>query len=370
MEVDGASVAPEPREVWAVNKPAGVVSTAREPGRRPAVTELVDSERRLYPVGRLDADSTGLILLTNDGELANRLTHPALRSAEDLSRPPRPAALRARSRAAARRGAAGGRDRPLPAEVERLGERELEITIREGRKRQVRRMAEAIGNEVEALTRIRIGSLELGELRRGEARRLDGGRGRRALGRFRAMSDDLRLWAVRGATKARSNNPETIVEATEELMRELISRNELDARADGELHLHLDPRPERRVPGGRGAQARPRRRSRCSARREIDVPGAMPSVIRVLVHYYAPARSQPGACVPRRGPGAALRPEGGAVGGPGPGGDAGRHRGDRLGDGRGLAHRLPRHRRAGEARGPADRPLATRGRSRAAPPGR
>ena len=69
-------MAPEPREVWALNKPAGVVSTASEPGSRRAVTELVDSERRLYPVGRLDADSTGLILLTNDGELANRLTHP------------------------------------------------------------------------------------------------------------------------------------------------------------------------------------------------------------------------------------------------------------------------------------------------------
>ena len=76
VRVAGRSVAPEPREVWAVNKPAGVVSTAREPGQRRAVTELVASERRLYPVGRLDADSTGLILLTNDGELANRLTHP------------------------------------------------------------------------------------------------------------------------------------------------------------------------------------------------------------------------------------------------------------------------------------------------------
>ena len=83
--VGGRPVAPEPREVWAVNKPAGVVSTAREPGRRRAVTELVDSERRLYPVGRLDADSTGLILLTNDGELANRLTHPRYGVPEDLS---------------------------------------------------------------------------------------------------------------------------------------------------------------------------------------------------------------------------------------------------------------------------------------------
>ena len=76
VEADGRPVTPEPREVWIVNKPAGVTSTAREPGRRRAVVELVDSARRLYPVGRLDADSTGLILLTNDGELANRLTHP------------------------------------------------------------------------------------------------------------------------------------------------------------------------------------------------------------------------------------------------------------------------------------------------------
>jgi 23S rRNA pseudouridine2605 synthase len=172
VEVDGRRIAAEPREVWAVNKPRGVVSTAREPGRRPAVTELVDSRRRLYPVGRLDADSTGLILLTNDGELANRLTHPRYRvpktylvrlaltpSERDLDR--------------LRSGVRLDDGKTTPAEVEWLGERKLEITIREGRKRQVRRMAEAIGNKVEALTRIRIGSLELGDLRRGEARRLD-----------------------------------------------------------------------------------------------------------------------------------------------------------------------------------------------------
>jgi 23S rRNA pseudouridine2605 synthase len=172
VEVDGRRIAAEPREVWAVNKPRGVVSTAREPGRRPAVTELVDSRRRLYPVGRLDADSTGLLLLTNDGELANRLTHPrygvpktylvrlALTPSErDLDR--------------LRSGVRLDDGKTTPAEVEWLGERKLEITIREGRKRQVRRMAKAIGNEVEALTRIRIGSLELGDLRPGEARRLD-----------------------------------------------------------------------------------------------------------------------------------------------------------------------------------------------------
>lgn len=172
VEVDGRPVAPEPREVWAVNKPKGVVSTAREPGARRPVTQLVESSRRLYPVGRLDADSTGLILLTNDGELANRLTHPRYAVAKTylvaLARPPAEADLDR-----LRKGVRLEDGPTAPAEVERLGERTLEITIREGRKRQVRRMAEAIGNQVEDLTRIRIGPLDLGDLRRGEARRLD-----------------------------------------------------------------------------------------------------------------------------------------------------------------------------------------------------
>jgi 23S rRNA pseudouridine2605 synthase len=172
VSVDGKPIGPEPREVWAVNKPKGVVSTAREPGRRRAVTQLVDSERRLYPVGRLDADSTGLILLTNDGGLANRLTHPRYGVRRTylvgLARAPSEADLDRL------RGGVRLEDGPTaPAEVERLAEREIEITIREGRKRQVRRMAEAVGNEVVELTRTRIGSLELSDLRRGEARRLD-----------------------------------------------------------------------------------------------------------------------------------------------------------------------------------------------------
>jgi 23S rRNA pseudouridine2605 synthase len=172
VEVDGRPVAPEPREVWAVNKPKGVVSTAREPGKRRAVTQLVESSRRLYPVGRLDADSTGLILLTNDGELANRLTHPRYGVPKtylvELARPPSEADLDR-----LRNGLRLDDGPTAPAEVERLDERQIEITIREGRKRQVRRMAEAIGNEAEGLTRIRIGPLDLGDLRRGEARRLD-----------------------------------------------------------------------------------------------------------------------------------------------------------------------------------------------------
>ena len=174
VRVRGEPVSPEPREVWALNKPTGVVSTAQEPGKRRAVTELVTSERRLYPVGRLDADSTGLILLTNDGELANRLTHPRYGVPKTyrvrLARPPSDSDLER-----LRRGVRLEDGVTSPADVERSGERDIDVTIREGRKRQVRRMAEAVGNEVESLQRIRFGSLDLGKLRRGEARRLESG---------------------------------------------------------------------------------------------------------------------------------------------------------------------------------------------------
>jgi 23S rRNA pseudouridine2605 synthase len=171
VEADGRPVTPEPREVWIVNKPAGVVSTAREPGRRRAVVELVDSPRRLYPVGRLDADSTGLILLTNDGELANRLTHPRYGVERSyrvrVRRPLTESQLRR-----LRRGVELDDGPTAPARVRRISPRVLEITLREGRNRQVRRMIEAVGNEVVSLARVRFGSLRLGELPQGKARPL------------------------------------------------------------------------------------------------------------------------------------------------------------------------------------------------------
>jgi 23S rRNA pseudouridine2605 synthase len=171
VEVDGRQVGPEPREVWILNKPAGVTSTAREPGARRAVTEVIDSDRRLYPVGRLDADSTGLILVTNDGELANRLTHPRYQVPRiyraRLRRPPSDADLRA-----LREGVELDDGRTAPARVRRVSPRVIEITIREGRNRQVRRMAEAIGNEIIDLTRTAFGPLRLGDLREGASRRL------------------------------------------------------------------------------------------------------------------------------------------------------------------------------------------------------
>ena len=171
VRVDGSPVGAEAREVWAVNKPAGVVSTAREPGERPAVVELVDSPARLYPVGRLDADSTGLLLLTNDGELANRLTHPRYGVAKTyLARLGRPPADRDLERL--RRGVELEDGRTAPTEVKRIARQEIEIVLREGRNRQVRRMVEAVGNRVVSLQRVSFGSLALGRLASGGSRRL------------------------------------------------------------------------------------------------------------------------------------------------------------------------------------------------------
>ncbi|HEY2477454.1 MAG TPA: pseudouridine synthase [Solirubrobacterales bacterium] len=171
VRVNGAPVGAEAREVWAVNKPAGVVSTAREPGARRAVVELVDSTARLYPVGRLDTDSTGLLLLTNDGALANRLTHPRYEVPKTyrarLARPPREREL-----ARLRRGVDLEDGPTAPAEVRQVGDRDIEIVLREGRNRQVRRMVEAVGNRVATLQRIAFGPLRLGNLSEGKARRL------------------------------------------------------------------------------------------------------------------------------------------------------------------------------------------------------
>jgi 23S rRNA pseudouridine2605 synthase len=170
--VDDEPVAPEALEVHVLNKPAGVVSTARDTHGRPTVTEMVPSGRRLYPVGRLDADTTGLILLTNDGALANKLTHPRYEVPRTylarVARAPVPEhALRA-----LREGVELDDGMTAPARVRQPEPGVLEITIHEGRKRQVRRMCEAIGHPVGELTRIAFGPLRLGDLAPGRHRRL------------------------------------------------------------------------------------------------------------------------------------------------------------------------------------------------------
>jgi 23S rRNA pseudouridine2605 synthase len=173
VALDGKRVQVEQaRAVYAVNKPRGVVSTARDPQGRRTVVALVPSQLRLYPVGRLDADSTGLILLTNDGELAHRLMHPSFEvpktyRARVFSAPVRPAAL-----AALRSGVELEDGRTSPARVSRISPDTIELTIHEGRKRQVKRMCEAVGHRVAALERVGFGPLVLGDLRPGAYRRL------------------------------------------------------------------------------------------------------------------------------------------------------------------------------------------------------
>ncbi len=173
VTVDGEPVSDQrARVVYAVNKPAGIVSTARDPQGRPTVVSLVPAQTRLYPVGRLDIDTTGLILLTNDGALAHRLTHPSFEVQKKylavLGRPPvREAALRM-----LRAGVELEDGRSAPARVKRVGPGAVELTIHEGRKRQVRRMCEQVGHPAKVLVRIKFGSLELGALRPGAHRRL------------------------------------------------------------------------------------------------------------------------------------------------------------------------------------------------------
>jgi len=172
VTVDGERVGTERRVVHALNKPAGIVSTAHDTHGRRTVVDLVPSSARLYPVGRLDADSTGLILLTNDGALAHRLTHPSFEVPRVYRARVRRAPVRERALRALREGVELDDGRTAPARVKRLAPDKLEITIHEGRKRQVRRMCEAVGHPVVALERVAFGPLRLRRLGPGEHRRL------------------------------------------------------------------------------------------------------------------------------------------------------------------------------------------------------
>ena len=178
VRLDGRPVdrTPECRLVVAVHKPPGVISTARDPEGRPTVLDLLPAdlrEVRLYPVGRLDAPSTGLVLLTNDGDLAERLMHPRYGhereyAAEVRGNPPRDLAKRFAE------GISIGDPRPARAEVRNLrqhrGGATLRLVLREGRYRQIRRMLGAVGTKVVTLRRLRIATVRLGGLAPGAAR--------------------------------------------------------------------------------------------------------------------------------------------------------------------------------------------------------
>jgi 23S rRNA pseudouridine2605 synthase len=171
VEVDGKRVSAQKLAYVLLHKPAGVVTTARDPQGRPTVVDLVEHDSRVVPVGRLDVDTTGALLLTNDGELAHRLAHPRYEvdkvyEAEVEGEPDDQALRRLAEGVELEDGPAA------PAKVRRLGPSRLELTIHEGRKHQVKRMCDAVGHPVRRLHRSRYAGLDLSGLERGEWRLL------------------------------------------------------------------------------------------------------------------------------------------------------------------------------------------------------
>jgi 23S rRNA pseudouridine2605 synthase len=171
VEVDGRPVGKQRLAHVLLNKPAGAVTTARDPHCRPTVVDLVPRDPRVVPVGRLDADTTGALLLTNDGQLAHRLAHPRYEVDKvyevEVEGDPSEEALRH-----LRAGIELDEGRTAPAAARRLGTGRIEVTIHEGRKHQVKRMLEAVGHPVRSLHRSRYAGLDVRRLAPGEWREL------------------------------------------------------------------------------------------------------------------------------------------------------------------------------------------------------
>lgn len=172
IEVDGVLVGVRPDTVWyLLNKPAGVVSTASDPQDRPTVVQLVPDDPRVFPVGRLDAETEGLLLLTNDGEVTHRLTHPSYGVEKEylahVEGTPSRGALRR-----LREGVELDDGITAPATAAMVSPGVVRLVIHEGRNRQVRRMCEAVGHPVVRLVRTRIGPLVDTRLGPGEWRPL------------------------------------------------------------------------------------------------------------------------------------------------------------------------------------------------------
>jgi 23S rRNA pseudouridine2605 synthase len=171
VEVDGRAVGKQRLAHIFLHKPAGTVTTARDPQGRPTVIGLVPAEPRVVPVGRLDADTTGVLLLTNDGQLAHRLAHPRYEVDKvyevEVEGDPSPDTL-----LRLEQGVDLEDGETAPACARRLGRGRVELTIHEGRKHQVKRMLEAVGHPVTRLHRSRYADLDLRGLAPGEWREL------------------------------------------------------------------------------------------------------------------------------------------------------------------------------------------------------
>ncbi len=174
LAVDGKIYSTLPDAVtYLLNKPTGVVSTASDPEGRPTVVSLVPAEPRVFPVGRLDLDTEGLLLLTNDGGLAHRLTHPSFGIEKEYLVEVKGRLARSALRSL-REGIELEDGTTSPAKASLLDSGLLRLTIHEGRNRQVRRMCEAVGHPVVRLVRSRIGPIVDPKLKPGFSRRLTG----------------------------------------------------------------------------------------------------------------------------------------------------------------------------------------------------
>lgn len=171
VELDGKAVHIHQDRVYiALNKPREYVTSTRHKGEQ-VVTDLVDIPQRVYPVGRLDKDSTGLLLLTNDGRLHHRLSHPSFdHEKEYVVRVVKPIPDGALERLAGGVPMMGTRTRP--ARIRRISRKQFNIILQEGKNRQIRRMVRKVGNQVTELQRIRIANIHLGELSEGSWRHL------------------------------------------------------------------------------------------------------------------------------------------------------------------------------------------------------
>lgn len=171
VEFDGKVIALKSEPIYiALNKPKGYVTSCSHPGEK-IVLDLIDIPQRVYPIGRLDKDSTGLLILTNDGSLHHRLSHPSFDHEKEydvtVSRPITDGSLRNIARGLPMMGS-----KTRPARIQRISSRRFRIILKEGRNRQIRRMVRKVGNHVTRLRRIRVSKIKLGKLAEGAWRNL------------------------------------------------------------------------------------------------------------------------------------------------------------------------------------------------------
>ncbi|MBT5318941.1 MAG: rRNA pseudouridine synthase [Chloroflexi bacterium] len=173
VTVDGKPIAAQRKRYLVLNKPQGTVTTLDDPQGRPKVSDLINVPERLFPVGRLDYDTEGLLLLTNDGDFTQRITHPSYEIEKVyVARVATPIGLRALDLLRTGVQLEDGISAPAKVQIVYRDNRAVELTIHEGRNRMIRRMLAAVGSPVTGLIRTRIGSLNLGDLKTGAWREL------------------------------------------------------------------------------------------------------------------------------------------------------------------------------------------------------